>query len=103
MNLPSGPQTGFLVSDVETLFPELIKSIQHPASRPESVEAGLEKYHDAVDFKGINYQGLIPHIIRAIQEQQVMIEENQKIKAENSYLKSEIELLKSRLDALEKK
>lgn len=103
MNLPSGKQTGFIAQDFAPLFPELVKKAQFPASRPENVESGRESHHDVVDYLGINYTGLIPYIIQAIQEQQAQIEENALLRRENEDLRTEIEQLKTRLDALEKR
>jgi len=75
MNLPSGRQTGIMSLDMKTLFPELVKAATHPSPTEESIEAGINEPHDPINFDAVNYTGLIPHLVKAIQEQQEMIHE----------------------------
>jgi len=75
MHLPEGRQTGFIAEEIATLYPELIKRSIQPPSSKEGVEAGVEKEHDKVEFTAVNYTGLIPHLVKAIQEQQEKIEQ----------------------------
>jgi Chaperone of endosialidase len=55
-----GPQLGLIAQEVETVLPELVTTAQ-----------------DAEQTKGINYIGLVPVTIKAIQEQQGQIEQQQ--------------------------
>jgi len=58
--LPSGEQIGFIAQDVERIFPQLVSPIS-------SSEAG------AVSFLQVDYVGLIPVLVAALQEQQEQI------------------------------
>ena len=69
MNLPQGPQIGLIAQDVEKVFPELVKNIVD--KQPDSTKL--------FECKGINYIGLIPVLIKAIQEQQKEIDELKQI------------------------
>jgi len=58
MNLPDSRQYGFTAQNIEEVFPELIKL--NPAKGKEQ----------PIEFKAVNYIGLIPVLTEAIQEQQ---------------------------------
>ena len=58
MNLPTSKQYGFTAQNLEMVFPELIKL--NPAKGEEQ----------PIEFKAVNYIGLIPILTEAIQEQQ---------------------------------
>jgi len=75
MNLPIGKQTGIIAPGMKTLFPELVKASTMPSPSKESVKAGINEYHDPVDFDAVNYVGLIPHLVKALQEQQELMNE----------------------------
>ncbi|MBK9359294.1 MAG: tail fiber domain-containing protein [Bacteroidales bacterium] len=64
MNLPHDKQNGFTAQNLENVFPELVKL--NPAKKEQPV-----------DFKAVNYTGLIPVLTKAIQEQQALIEKMQ--------------------------
>ena len=64
MNLPAGTQSGFTAQNIESVFPELVKV--NPAKKEQPVE-----------FKAVNYIGMIPVLTEAIQEQQALIEKQQ--------------------------
>ena len=66
MNLPNGKQFGLIAQEVETVIPELISNNTQPA-KLDSVGNVIVP---AVNFKGLEYQQLIPFLIKAIQEQQ---------------------------------
>lgn len=75
MNLAEGQQMGFIAQDVGTIFPELIKDNFHPEVPKKIDDNGTVKdYYPAVDYKGLNYLGLIPVLTKATQEQQEEIE-----------------------------
>jgi hypothetical protein len=61
MNLPTDMQHGFTAQNIESVFPELVKV--NPAKKEQPVE-----------FKAVNYIGLIPVLTEAIQEQQKQLE-----------------------------
>jgi hypothetical protein len=63
MNLAKGTQTGFIAQNLETIFPELVKT----AADKSDPAAPFE-------FKAVNYTGMIPVLTAAIQEQQRKIE-----------------------------
>jgi hypothetical protein len=63
--LDNGQQLGLIAQEVEAVLPELVST---------------EK--DAEQTKGLNYIGLVPVTIKAIQEQQAQIEDQQKRIAE---------------------
>ncbi|MCB9033971.1 MAG: tail fiber domain-containing protein [Chitinophagales bacterium] len=103
MKLPKGKQTGFIAQEMETLFPELVKTTvqpaQYEATEPkEGVEPKL--LQEEIKFKAVNYVGLIPHTVKAIQEQQNQLEA---LKTENESLKQEIENIKTMLNSLTNK
>ncbi len=80
MNLPEGEHIGFLSQEVEKVFPELVSNDVHPGMALENGDDGEE-----INYKGLNYIGLTPILVQAIQEQQAQIES----------LKKEIEQLKA--------
>ncbi|UPT67026.1 MAG: tail fiber domain-containing protein [Sphingobacteriales bacterium JAD_PAG50586_3] len=83
LNLSKGTQFGFVAQELETVFPELVENGAAPGVNKE----------DVINYKGVNYIGMVPVLTKAIQEQQVIIED----------LKKQNENLSKRLDALEKK
>ncbi len=64
MNLPHEKQNGFTAQNLEIVFPELVKL--NPLKKEQAVE-----------FKAVNYTGLIPVLTHAIQEQQLLIQKMQ--------------------------
>ena len=81
LNLPKTRQYGFMAQDLEELFPELVMDSKH-----DVLNENREPTGETVDLKVVNYDGLIPVLIRAMQEQQEQIEE----------LKKEVEELKKK-------
>jgi hypothetical protein len=75
MNFPAFRQYGFIAQELENVFPLLVEKGSHPG----------EKEGEIIDYKGVNYIGLIPVLTKAIQEQQAQIEA----------LKKEVEALKA--------
>lgn len=98
MGLPEQEQLGLVAQELEEVFPNLVQAAHNPTltmteadakeqgfeykvvseaqfdeegneAAPAMVEAG-----EAVDFKAVNYNGLIPVLIKGIQEQQEIIE-----------------------------
>lgn len=79
LNLPEGNQYGFVADDVETILPEAVMEIYHAE---EVDEQGNHLEGTDVEFKGMNYQTLIPILVEAIKEQQGQIEDLQHQNAE---------------------
>lgn len=77
MNLPAGDQFGFLAQDLEKLFPQLVTKAVQPAEYEKGSKNG-KKLSDEVQFKAVNYTGLIPVLTKAVQEQQQIIDKQQK-------------------------
>ncbi len=77
LNLPADTQYGFTAQNLESVFPELVKV--NPAKKEQPVE-----------FKAVNYTGLIPVLTAAIQEQQKQLEAKDE----------RIDLLQKQLDEL---
>ena len=65
MNLPTEKQYGYLAQNLELYFPELVRL--NPAKKEQPLE-----------FKAVNYLGMIPVLTEAIQEQQKQIEAKDK-------------------------
>ncbi len=66
MNLPASRQYGFTAQNIESVFPELVKI--NPAKEKEQ----------PIEFKAVNYIGLIPILTEALQEQQRGLEAKDK-------------------------
>ena len=94
MGLPEEEQLGLIAQELEEVFPNLIRMAKEQKMvMPEShaTEQGLEytvvapaeydendelvsEAGEEVEFKAVNYQALIPVLIKGIQEQQEIIE-----------------------------
>ena len=61
LNLPTCRQYGFTAQNIENVFPELVKL--NPAKGEEQ----------PIEFKVVNYSGMIPVLTKAIQEQQALL------------------------------
>lgn len=91
MNLPQGEQIGVLADEVEAAFPELVLTAINPALEIDEEtakskfgegnfvlnEEGMVKIGEDVEFKSVNYPGLIPVMLESIKELQKMIEKQQ--------------------------
>jgi len=81
MVLPEGEQIGLIAQELEEILPELVKDEVHAYDKNEGIE-GAESDMERIEYKGINYIGLIPVLIEAMKEQQQQIEELQQQIAE---------------------
>lgn len=73
MNLPSGEKIGFVAQEVEVVLPQLVTEGVAPAHLTQKErEEGVKK--ESTKFKGVDYSGVIPVLVKAIQEQQARIE-----------------------------
>jgi hypothetical protein len=81
-------QTGLIAQEVETLFPELVKT-------------------DDKGFKAVNYIGLVPHLIEAVKEleqaNEVLKKQNQRMETEVGKTSDAIKSLEAKLDQLQQK
>ncbi len=78
MSLPNGRQFGLIADELETVFPELVSVNYHPYDEiTNNGEKDIIKNH-TIEYKGVNYIGLIPVLTEAIKEQQEIIEDQQK-------------------------
>lgn len=68
--LSDEPQTGFIAQELERVFPELVKTaIIHPPPAEQGAPA-----REVTEIKSVNYTGLIPVLVGAVQEQQHIID-----------------------------
>ncbi len=70
MHLSDQDLPGFDADNVEAVFPALVKSSVHP---PKLDEAG-NTLVPAVEFKAVNYTSLIPVLVKALQDQDAVIQ-----------------------------
>jgi trimeric autotransporter adhesin len=75
MKLSSAPQFGFIAQDMELIFPHLVKreKMISAASMTSNQDGTSSAETEMIEFKSINYIGLIPILTKAIQEQQELI------------------------------
>lgn len=75
--LPEEEQFGFLAQDLEKVLPQLVKDVETYTEDVAEPKDGEEPTHPVKtgDIKTVNYLGLIPILVEAIQEQQATIEE----------------------------
>lgn len=88
INLDDREQTGLIAQEVKEIFPELIKEVRHSTLSPDEIMTGSTEQH--IDFMSVNYIGLIPHLIKSIQEQQIQIDH---LQAVNDRLTTSYEML----------
>jgi trimeric autotransporter adhesin len=62
---------------LEKVFPQLVTKAVQPAEY-ENGDRNGKKLNDEVQFKAVNYTGLIPVLTKAMQEQQLLINQQQK-------------------------
>lgn len=75
MHLPKGMQTGLIADEVKQVFPELVQKAVLP---PEYDKEDRNKViSPEVEYEAVNYIGLIPVLIGAVQDQQQTIAKQQ--------------------------
>ena len=76
----------FVAQELEEIFPELVSTQMMPCNQQKKmqiriIEQGslmkLKKHLKLIEYKGVNYIGMIPILVEAIQEQQAQIEKQQ--------------------------
>jgi hypothetical protein len=90
MGLDTRPQTGFIAQEFASVFPELTRRVAQPLNHPEELPEGTKE--EFLEFTGVNYVGLIPHLTQAIQEQQEQIKQ---LHAVNNELLERLERLEA--------
>ena len=104
MNLPEGLHYGLIADEVKLIMPGAVKKAVQPAEYENHSAHSGKKLSDEVEFNAVNYTEMIPILIAAMKEQQVMIEDlkmkNQKIDQQqqqiNDLLK-EMQVIKEKL------
>jgi hypothetical protein len=71
MGLPEGQQAGLIAQDLAAVLPALVTETAYPAQQ----DAEGNEIAPETPYKAINYTGLIPYLIGAVQEQQQQIAE----------------------------
>lgn len=91
MQLPKGKQMGLIADEVKQVFPELVSEAVNPAryDKDRKLISKEEKY------ESVNYMGLFPVLVAAIQQQQQTIDA---VKAENQELKSRLGAIEQALN-----
>ena len=74
LNLPSGSQQGFLASNMQEVFPEMVKKVKVYKERPAP-----DKTNESIEFNAVNYTALIPVLTQAINEHTAEIIQLKKI------------------------
>lgn len=90
MNLAQGEQIGFLAQELEQVLPNLVTEVQVPSNNGVGNDAKVKPLkpgekpeptkHENIpteEIKAVNYIGVIPVLVEAIKEQQVLIERQQ--------------------------
>ncbi|MBC7863294.1 MAG: tail fiber domain-containing protein, partial [Bacteroidia bacterium] len=67
-------QYGFVAQNVEQIIPELVSN----AIKPAEADSAGNIVFQSLNYKTLNYDGILPFAIKAIQEQQLQIEEIKK-------------------------
>ena len=98
LNLAKGQQVGYLAQEVEEVLPQLVENTKH--TTVDLDQKGDPVQSAPVEYKGINYIGMIPVITEAIKEQQQIIE-TQKIMISN--LEGQVNTLANELSRFTKK
>lgn len=71
LGLPEGEQFGFVAQELQRVFPELVRE---SVSQALPSEPGAPP-REGTRFESVNYTGLVPILVRAVQEQQCVVEE----------------------------
>ena len=64
MNFAKGKQMGFIAQEMQEVFPSLVEKGVHPGAKKEDAY---------IEYLGVNYIGLIPVLVKAIQEHEAKI------------------------------
>lgn len=75
MNMPEGNRFGLIAQEVQPILPELVR----PGVYPAAYDSLGNETDAAIDFLTMDYESLIPIIIKGMQEQQAQINEKDSI------------------------
>ena len=78
MELPEGRQYGLIADEIKQVFPSMVKQAVQPAKYENDDRSNGRLVAEEVSFEAVNYTAMIPVLIAAIQEQQMMIEAQQR-------------------------
>ena len=70
-DLPVGAQAGFMAQQVQQFFPDLVRDMEFPAVS-DFVGNVIQP---AVQFKAINYVGMMPYVVSAMKDQNARIDQ----------------------------
>ncbi len=98
LNLAKERQYGFLAQDVEQLFPDLVHENKVPNRRVMQENGRFELVGGGAEYKSVNQIGMVPILIKAMQEQQDIIMDQQSHLRE---LRTLVEALEQRVTSLE--
>ena len=73
LNLPEGTQAGFYAQELEQVFPQLVRDV----AMAEQFDSSGVQIAPARTLKAVNYTGLIPYLVAAMQEQNTRIDQLQ--------------------------
>lgn len=90
LNLAKGKQFGFVAQELELVLPELVSNSLTAENEVGEYEA----------LKTVNYVGLVPVLIKAMQERQVLIEQQQREIEETKAAIAEMKNLQTQLESL---
>ena len=93
MGLPSQPQIGFIAQEVEKVLPNLVRANVHPEEVEHDENGNRVIIREAINYKAINYIGLIPVLTQGIKELSITIKEKEEA----------IQKMETKLDATTKK
>ena len=95
MNLPTESQIGIMAQNLQSVFPTLVKQKTAPSHLDPTTK---EPLGSATDFLAVNYTGLIPVLVQAVNELNTKVEENVKLKADLDNTNAKVEALQKQLD-----
>jgi hypothetical protein len=92
LNLPKGKHYGLIAQELEAVLPDMVKTTQHKLYKDKPEDKSEE-----IAIKAVNYTELIPILVKAVQEQQQLIDTKQE---QIDELKNEITDLKQAVSKL---
>jgi hypothetical protein len=101
MNLPKGRQIGIMAQNVEQVFPQLITANEFDLNMdPDNKEKDYKE--NMLHFKAVNYTGMIPVTIKAIQELKSLVDkQNDIIDAQSERAETQVLQIKDMQERLE--
>jgi hypothetical protein len=101
MHFPEGTHYGFIAQEVEQVIPELVSNVAHPDQMDSSGNISYASFN----YKTVNYQGLVPVLVKGHREQQDLINslvtENLSLQNTQQNLQGLVNELNARLTELE--